>query len=187
MDDLREPRLRDVPIGIDATGYRRETDSMGEVGRSRGSLLGSANAAQSRPFLDRGECGPMVLDALVKINDQIDPTLAFRRSCREGVCGSCAMNIDGKSPGCKATSRRRIVSAASRRKSAPSSTGRGNASCASAARRRARAIGGTRTSISVRRSCCNPIAGSPTAAISTPASASTDLRTRFVFIVVTRS
>jgi succinate dehydrogenase/fumarate reductase iron-sulfur protein len=42
------------------------------------------------------ELGPMVLDALVKINDQIDPTLAFRRSCREGVCGSCAMNIDGK-------------------------------------------------------------------------------------------
>src|SRR6266576_3930373 len=39
--------------------------------------------------------GPMVLDALVKINDQIDPTLSFRRSCREGVCGSCAMNIDG--------------------------------------------------------------------------------------------
>ncbi len=38
----------------------------------------------------------MVLDALVKINDQIDPSLSYRRSCREGVCGSCAMNIDGK-------------------------------------------------------------------------------------------
>ena len=47
-------------------------------------------------YVDTGDCGPMVLDALVKINDQIDPTLAFRRSCREGVCGSCAMNIDGK-------------------------------------------------------------------------------------------
>src|SRR6202047_4434074 len=45
--------------------------------------------------LDRDPCGPMVLDALVKINDQIAPTLAYRRSCREGVCGSCAMNIDG--------------------------------------------------------------------------------------------
>jgi succinate dehydrogenase / fumarate reductase, iron-sulfur subunit len=45
--------------------------------------------------IDRDHCGPMVLDALIKINDQIDPTLAFRRSCREGVCGSCAMNIDG--------------------------------------------------------------------------------------------
>src|ERR1700730_9262908 len=45
--------------------------------------------------IDRDDCGPMVLDALIKINDQIDPTLAFRRSCREGVGGSCAMNIDG--------------------------------------------------------------------------------------------
>lgn len=41
------------------------------------------------------ECGPMVLDALFKIKNEIDPTLAFRRSCREGVCGSCAMNIGG--------------------------------------------------------------------------------------------
>jgi succinate dehydrogenase / fumarate reductase iron-sulfur subunit len=45
--------------------------------------------------IDLDHCGPMVLDALVKINDEIDPALAFRRSCREGVCGSCAMNIDG--------------------------------------------------------------------------------------------
>ena len=41
------------------------------------------------------ECGPMVLDALVKIKNEQDPTLAFRRSCREGICGSCSMNIDG--------------------------------------------------------------------------------------------
>ena len=41
------------------------------------------------------ECGPMVLDALIKIKNEIDPTLTFRRSCREGVCGSCSMNIDG--------------------------------------------------------------------------------------------
>ena len=41
------------------------------------------------------ECGPMVLDALIKIKNEVDPTLAFRRSCREGICGSCAMNIDG--------------------------------------------------------------------------------------------
>lgn len=45
--------------------------------------------------LDTESCGPMVLDALIKIKDQIDPTLTFRRSCREGICGSCAMNIDG--------------------------------------------------------------------------------------------
>jgi len=38
----------------------------------------------------------MVLDALIKIKEEIDSTLSFRRSCREGICGSCAMNIDGK-------------------------------------------------------------------------------------------
>ena len=37
----------------------------------------------------------MVLDAIVKIKNEIDPTLTFRRSCREGICGSCAMNIEG--------------------------------------------------------------------------------------------
>ena len=45
--------------------------------------------------IDQKKCGPMVLDALMKIKDEIDTTLTFRRSCREGVCGSCAMNIDG--------------------------------------------------------------------------------------------
>ncbi len=46
-------------------------------------------------FVDRDDCGPMVLDALIWIKSKINSTLAFRRSCREGVCGSCAMNIDG--------------------------------------------------------------------------------------------
>ena len=45
--------------------------------------------------IDRDTCGPMVLDALIKIKNEVDPTLAFRRSCREGICGSCSMNIDG--------------------------------------------------------------------------------------------
>ncbi|MCH9026930.1 MAG: succinate dehydrogenase iron-sulfur subunit [Proteobacteria bacterium] len=45
--------------------------------------------------VDMDSCGPMVLDALIKIKNEIDPGLAFRRSCREGICGSCAMNIDG--------------------------------------------------------------------------------------------
>lgn len=45
--------------------------------------------------IDTDQCGPMVLDALIKIKDTVDPTLTFRRSCREGICGSCAMNIDG--------------------------------------------------------------------------------------------
>jgi succinate dehydrogenase / fumarate reductase, iron-sulfur subunit len=45
--------------------------------------------------VDLDTCGPMVLDALIKIKNETDTTLAFRRSCREGICGSCAMNIDG--------------------------------------------------------------------------------------------
>ncbi len=45
--------------------------------------------------LDLNKTGPMVLDALIRIKNEVDPTLTFRRSCREGICGSCAMNIDG--------------------------------------------------------------------------------------------
>ncbi|MEM1288690.1 MAG: 2Fe-2S iron-sulfur cluster-binding protein, partial [Pseudomonadota bacterium] len=45
--------------------------------------------------VDLDDCGPMILDALIWIKNKIDPTLTFRRSCREGICGSCAMNIDG--------------------------------------------------------------------------------------------
>jgi len=55
---------------------------------------------QANPHIDEYEidlatCGPMVLDALIKIKNEIDPTLTFRRSCREGICGSCAMNMEG--------------------------------------------------------------------------------------------
>ena len=46
--------------------------------------------------IDLARTGPMVLDAIIKIKNELDPTLTFRRSCREGVCGSCAFNIDGK-------------------------------------------------------------------------------------------
>jgi succinate dehydrogenase / fumarate reductase, iron-sulfur subunit len=45
--------------------------------------------------VDLDDCGPMVLDALIKLKNEVDTTLTFRRSCREGICGSCAMNIDG--------------------------------------------------------------------------------------------
>ncbi len=45
--------------------------------------------------IDLDQCGTMVLDALIKIKNEVDATLTFRRSCREGICGSCAMNIDG--------------------------------------------------------------------------------------------
>ena len=54
-----------------------------------------ANPRLDRYEVDMDRCGPMVLDALIAIKNEIDSTLTFRRSCREGVCGSCAMNIDG--------------------------------------------------------------------------------------------
>jgi succinate dehydrogenase / fumarate reductase iron-sulfur subunit len=58
------------------------------------------DSEQKNPHIDRFEidldkCGPMVLDALIKMKSEQDSTLTFRRSCREGICGSCAMNIDG--------------------------------------------------------------------------------------------
>lgn len=46
--------------------------------------------------VDLDECGPMYLDVLIKVKNEVDPTLTFRRSCREGICGSCAMNINGR-------------------------------------------------------------------------------------------
>ena len=55
----------------------------------------SANPRVDTYEVDLDQCGPMVLDALIKIKNEVDSTLTFRRSCREGICGSCAMNIDG--------------------------------------------------------------------------------------------
>jgi len=54
-----------------------------------------ANPRLDSYTVDLADCAPMVLDALIKIKNEVDATLTFRRSCREGVCGSCAMNIDG--------------------------------------------------------------------------------------------
>ena len=55
----------------------------------------NANPRVDTYEVDMAACGPMVLDALIKIKNEVDATLTFRRSCREGICGSCAMNIDG--------------------------------------------------------------------------------------------
>ena len=55
----------------------------------------AANPRIDTYFVDTADCGPMVLDGMIWIKSKIDPTLTFRRSCREGICGSCAMNIDG--------------------------------------------------------------------------------------------
>ena len=60
----------------------------------------SENINQAKPTysnydFNRKECGPMVLDALNYVKNNLDPTITFRRSCREGICGSCSMNING--------------------------------------------------------------------------------------------
>src|SRR5947199_4059312 len=57
---------------------------------------GASNPRFDRYTIDLDKTGPMVLDALIKIKNEIDPTLTFRRSCREGICGSCAMNMEGR-------------------------------------------------------------------------------------------
>src|ERR1700751_2194710 len=56
---------------------------------------GGRNPRTDTYEVDLDACGPMVLDALIKIKNEVDTTLTFRRSCREGICGSCSMNIDG--------------------------------------------------------------------------------------------
>jgi succinate dehydrogenase / fumarate reductase, iron-sulfur subunit len=56
---------------------------------------GESNPRMDTYFVDTDDCGPMILDGIIWIKNKIDPTLTFRRSCREGICGSCAMNIDG--------------------------------------------------------------------------------------------
>ena len=56
---------------------------------------GEGNPRVDTYEVDMDSCGPMVLDAIIKIKNEVDSTLTFRRSCREGICGSCAMNIDG--------------------------------------------------------------------------------------------
>jgi succinate dehydrogenase / fumarate reductase, iron-sulfur subunit len=74
---------------------RGQTKTMREFRIYRWTPDDGKNPRIDSYWIDLKECGPMVLDALIKIKNEIDPTLTFRRSCREGICGSCAMNIDG--------------------------------------------------------------------------------------------
>lgn len=68
--------------------YRWSPDELDDKGKPKNPRMDSYE-------VDMDNCAPMVLDALIKIKDEMDSTLTFRRSCREGICGSCAMNIDG--------------------------------------------------------------------------------------------
>lgn len=79
---------RTWPEPMDATRIKRQRIYRYDPDTGRGPRTDTYT-------IDRDKCGPMLLDALIKIKNEIDPTLTFRRSCREGICGSCAMNIDG--------------------------------------------------------------------------------------------
>nr|AAU44478.1 hypothetical protein AT3G27370 [Arabidopsis thaliana]AAU44479.1 hypothetical protein AT3G27370 [Arabidopsis thaliana] len=93
-----------IPARWTSTGAEAETKA--SSGGGRGSNLKTFQIYRWNPDnpgkpelqnyqIDLKDCGPMVLDALIKIKNEMDPSLTFRRSCREGICGSCAMNIDG--------------------------------------------------------------------------------------------
>lgn len=68
--------------------YRWNPEDLDETGKPKNPRIDTYE-------IDLDNCAPMVLDALIKMKDEMDPSLTFRRSCREGICGSCAMNIDG--------------------------------------------------------------------------------------------
>ena len=80
----------------------RTHPAAGEVKRAKAFKIyrydpdSGANPRYDTYTIDLDKCGPMVLDALIKIKSEIDPTLTFRRSCREGICGSCSMNMGGR-------------------------------------------------------------------------------------------
>jgi succinate dehydrogenase / fumarate reductase iron-sulfur subunit len=91
--------------------FRLPANSRVKPGKRHAAAAGAKNAREFQVYryepssghnpsidtysIDMDDCGPMVLDALIKIKNEVDPSLTFRRSCREGICGSCAMNIDG--------------------------------------------------------------------------------------------
>jgi len=78
------------------TWPKPDTSSLQEFRIYRWDPDANSNPRMDTYFVDVGECGPMVLDGLIWIKNNIDATLTFRRSCREGICGSCAMNINGQ-------------------------------------------------------------------------------------------
>ncbi|KAI9249067.1 succinate dehydrogenase iron-sulfur subunit, partial [Helicostylum pulchrum] len=94
-----------VKDGYETTREIREweKENLGPTERPKPIVALSANNPEKpteKPILqkytvDLNSCGPMILDALIKIKNEQDSTLTFRRSCREGICGSCAMNIEG--------------------------------------------------------------------------------------------
>jgi succinate dehydrogenase / fumarate reductase iron-sulfur subunit len=83
-------------IEIGQTWPKPTSDSIKEFQIYRWDPEDDRNPRLDTYFVDVEDCGPMILDGLIWIKDHVDSTLTFRRSCREGICGSCAMNIDGQ-------------------------------------------------------------------------------------------
>ncbi len=94
MVELRLPKNSRVKEGI-TWEKPSDAENVQEVRIYRYNPENSENPRLDTFFVDLDKCGPMILDALIKIKNEIDPTLTFRRSCREGICGSCSMNIGG--------------------------------------------------------------------------------------------
>ena len=94
MVELRLPKNSRVAEGI-TWEKPADAENVQEVRIYRYNPEDSKNPRLDTFFVDLDKCGPMILDALIKIKNEIDPTLTFRRSCREGICGSCSMNIGG--------------------------------------------------------------------------------------------
>lgn len=94
MVQLKLPKNSQVKIGKTWPKPQAATN-LTEFKVYRWSPDDAENPRLDTYFIDRAACGPMVLDGLLYIKNNIDSTLTLRRSCREGICGSCAMNIDG--------------------------------------------------------------------------------------------
>merc|ERR1711936_924779 len=103
MAHLQHPASGNLPVVIISRGVAAQAvEAQEKPARMKKFAIYRWNPEQAgdKPRMqeydvDLNKCGPMILDALIKIKNEMDPTLTFRRSCREGICGSCAMNIGG--------------------------------------------------------------------------------------------
>ena len=93
MVQINLPKNSEIKVG--RTWPRPSGKSVREFKIYRYDPDSGENPRTDTYFIDTADCGPMVLDALLYIKNTVDPTLTLRRSCREGICGSCSMNIDG--------------------------------------------------------------------------------------------
>jgi succinate dehydrogenase / fumarate reductase iron-sulfur subunit len=95
MVSLRLPKDSRVKRGKTYKSDSKNKDNIRKVHIYRYNPENEDNPQLDTFEIDTTTCGEMILDVIIKIKAEIDPTLTFRRSCREGVCGSCAMNVNG--------------------------------------------------------------------------------------------